>query len=58
MNRRTVTLKEAQRILGIGRDRLRAALKSGQVPGIKLGKRYIISRDALDDMLRGDKERQ
>jgi excisionase family DNA binding protein len=49
--RRTVTIKEAARILGIGRDQAYNAARLGQLPVIKIGKRLLVSLPALEKML-------
>ena len=52
MDRQTVTLKEAQEILGIGRDRIRTAVRNGQLPSLKIGKRHVIPWPALCELLK------
>jgi excisionase family DNA binding protein len=49
--RRTVTIKEAAKIMGIGRDQAYAAAHSGQLPVIRIGKRLLVSLPALEKML-------
>ena len=39
--------KDLQEILGIGRDKAYALMKSDAFPSVKLGKRYIISKADL-----------
>jgi excisionase family DNA binding protein len=51
--RETLTVLEAARVLGIGRSRTYAAVQSGELPARKLGKRWLISRVALDRWLAG-----
>lgn len=45
--RRTLTVEEAARILGVGRTAAYAAVRSGEIPSIKLGRRVLIPRHAL-----------
>jgi excisionase family DNA binding protein len=49
--RRTVNIKEAAKILGIGRDQAYNAARLGQLPVIKIGKRLLVSVPALERML-------
>jgi excisionase family DNA binding protein len=49
--RRTVTIKEAAKILGIGRDQAYNAARLGQLPVIKIGRRLLVSLPALTRML-------
>jgi excisionase family DNA binding protein len=53
--RLTYTVDEARRLLGIGRSFAYSLCKSGEMPGLRvLGKRYVISRQALDEFLAHD----
>lgn len=45
--RETLTVLEAAQVLGIGRSRTYRALRSGELPARKLGKRWLIPRVAL-----------
>jgi excisionase family DNA binding protein len=51
--RLTVTIEEAAGALGIGRNSAYAAAHAGQIPTIRLGKRLLVSRAALQKMLSG-----
>lgn len=54
--RRTVTVPEAARELGISRAKAYELARLGELPGvIKLGHRYVVSRTALDRVLDGEK---
>ena len=48
---RTVTVRQAARELGIGRDQCYEACRRGEVPSIRIGRRVLIPRAALDRML-------
>lgn len=48
----TVTVGEAAEILGIGRNLAYEAVKSGKIPSIRLGRKYLVPRAALDQMLK------
>ena len=52
---RTLTVEEAARELGIGRDLAYRLARQGELPGVRrLGSRYLVSRDALERYLAGD----
>ena len=53
----TYTVEEAAKLLGIGRNHAYEAAKRGQIPAIRIGKRILISRAALDSMLSGAQSR-
>lgn len=53
LERETVTVEEASKALGIGRNTAYEAVKSGEIPSIKIGKRRIISKAALKRLLEG-----
>lgn len=52
--RQTYKVGEAGRMLGIGRNQAYEAVKAGQIPSIKIGKRRLVLKAALDRLLRGD----
>ncbi|TSE03753.1 helix-turn-helix domain-containing protein [Mesorhizobium intechi] len=49
--RRTVTVEEAAKALGIGRNAAYEGVRHGQIPAIKIGKRLLVPRAALERML-------
>lgn len=51
MERMTIRVEEAAAILGISRNHAYAAAKSGELPTIKIGKRLLVPRIALDRLL-------
>ena len=51
LERKTVTVKEAATLLGIGRDTAYAAVRDGTLPSIRLGKRLVIPIVALNKLL-------
>ena len=53
LERETVTVEEVSRALSIGRNTAYEAVKSGEIPSIKIGKRRIISKAALMRLLDG-----
>jgi excisionase family DNA binding protein len=47
----TYTAREAAERLGIGLTSLYAGVRRGEVPAIQIGRRVLIPRSRLDDML-------
>ena len=47
-----LTTKEVQKILKIGRDRSYALMRSKGFPSIKIGARYYVTEEALNEWLR------
>jgi excisionase family DNA binding protein len=39
--------------LGLGEDTVKAAILSGELPGYKIGKRYVVPRDAFEAVCAG-----
>lgn len=52
--RRTYTVDEAGELLGIGRNTAYEAARRGEIPTIKIGRRLLVPRAALERMLAGD----
>ena len=50
-DRKTYKIEEAGRLLGVGRNQAYEAAKSGQIPTIKIGKRLLVPKAALDRLL-------
>jgi excisionase family DNA binding protein len=53
IERRTYTVEEAGQLLGVGRNQAYEAVRSGTLPSIKIGKRLLVPKVALDNMLAG-----
>ncbi len=53
MEKQTVTVREAGEILGIGRNSAYAAVERGEIPVIRVGKRLVVPRAALERLLTG-----
>jgi excisionase family DNA binding protein len=51
MARRTFTVEEVGQILGLGRNTAYALAKSGRLPTIRLGRRLLVPKTALDRLL-------
>jgi excisionase family DNA binding protein len=45
---------EAGRLLGLGRNASYEAAKTGQLPTIKIGRRLLVPKVALERLLKGD----
>lgn len=45
------TVEEAGRLLGIGRSAAYEAARSGELPVIRIGRRLLVSKQALERML-------
>jgi excisionase family DNA binding protein len=52
--RRTYSVAEAGKLLGIGRNQTYDAIKRGEVPAIRIGKRLLVPKAALDRLLSGE----
>lgn len=50
-NRRTLTVEEAAGLLGISRGLAYALVSRGDIPSVRLGRRIVIPRPAVDTML-------
>jgi excisionase family DNA binding protein len=51
--RRTLSVEEAGRLLGISRGAAYAHAKAGAIPTIKLGKRVLVPKAAFEKLLQG-----
>lgn len=51
MDRRTVTVEEAAKILGISRSTAYECVHRGELRAVRLGRRLVIPRSALADLL-------
>ncbi len=50
-NRKTITVREAADQLGLGRNTAYEAVKRGEIPTVKIGRRLLVPRDAIDRIL-------
>jgi excisionase family DNA binding protein len=48
---RTIKINDAAKALGISRNAAYGAAKSGELPTIKIGKRLLVPKAALDRLL-------
>ena len=53
--RKTYSIEEAARLLGVGRNQGYEAARTKQIPVIKIGKRLLVPKAALDRLLNGDR---
>jgi excisionase family DNA binding protein len=53
-SRRTYTVEQASKLLGIGRNNGYQAVRRGELPTIKIGKRLLVPKAALDRLLDGN----
>ena len=53
MHRRTCTVDEAAKILGISRNKAYQAAHRGEIPIIRIGKRILVLREPFKKMLAG-----
>jgi excisionase family DNA binding protein len=49
--RRTLSVSEAARILGISRAHAYDCVRTGDLPSIALGRRVVVPRQALEELL-------
>lgn len=50
-NQLTMSIEEARRCLGIGRSLMYEAVRKKEIPSIRLGRRLLIPKHALQEML-------
>jgi excisionase family DNA binding protein len=55
--RATITISEAAQVLGIGRTAAYEAARRGELPVLRLGRRLLVPRARLEDLLGGNAER-
>ncbi len=53
--RKTLTVEEAARELGIGRGLAYEGVRTGAIPAVRVGRRLIVPRAALDRLLAGER---
>ncbi len=50
--RQTLTVEEVATILGISRNGTYEAIRRGEIPALRLGRRLVVPRQALEQLLR------
>ena len=53
-NKLTFTVEETAKILGIGRNSAYEAVARGEIPVIRVGKRLLVPKGALEKLLSGN----
>jgi excisionase family DNA binding protein len=53
IERQTLTIPEVAKLLGIGRNQAYEAVRRGEIPVIRLGKRLLVPMRALERKLEG-----
>ena len=47
----TLTVEEAAQVLGIGRNSAYEGIRAGEIPSVRIGRRILVPRCALDRLL-------
>jgi excisionase family DNA binding protein len=50
-----MTVSEVIAALGVGRNAVYAGLRNGDIPSVRVGKLYLISRDRFEKWLQGER---
>ena len=48
-NPKTISVKKAAKLIGIGRDSAYAAVKCGEIPAVRIGKRFRVLLVPLEE---------
>ncbi len=51
-----ISVEEGRKLLGLSRGLMYEAVRSGQIPSIRIGRRILIPRALLERMLEGAKQ--
>jgi excisionase family DNA binding protein len=51
IERETLTVDEAAKILGIGRNKAYEAVQTGEIPSLRFGSRIVVPRKSIDMIL-------
>ncbi len=54
--RATMSVESAAKLLGIARGSMYQAVRRGEVPSVRIGRRIVIPRRALERLLSGESE--
>ncbi len=49
-----LTIEEARKVLRLGRNAAYQGIANGEIPSIRIGRRILVPRVALENMLRGE----
>jgi len=58
VNRLTYSVEEAATILGVGRTATYQGIEKGEIPGIRIGKRILVPRVALERLLENNLKKE
>ena len=53
MESATLSVEETAKVLGIGRNSAYEGVRTGEIPSIRIGKRILVPRLALEQILKG-----
>lgn len=48
------TVEDMVRVTGLGKDLVKAGIRSGELPGVVVGTRYVIPAEAFQRLCRGE----
>jgi excisionase family DNA binding protein len=54
VQRRTLTIEEAGRVLGLGRSAAYGAAQRGEIPTLRIGRKLLVPVDQLERLLAGE----
>lgn len=55
MERQVLSVEEAARALGLGRNSAYQAVRRGEIPVIRIGRRLVVPKAALERLLAGER---
>jgi excisionase family DNA binding protein len=58
LQKQTLTVPETARLLGIGRHSAYLAVRAGSIPSLKIGRRILVPRQAVRQMLAAPQKAQ
>ncbi len=58
VNRLTYSVEETAKILGLGRTATYQGIEKGEIPGIRIGKRILVPRAALERLLKNNLKKE
>ena len=58
VNRLTYSVEETANILGLGRTATYQGIEKGEIPGIRIGKRILVPRAALERLLENNLKKE
>jgi len=58
VSRLTCSVKEVAKILGLGRTATYQGIEKGEIPSIRIGKRILVPRAALEQLLENNLKKE